>query len=109
MIFSLLKLLRANQKGEGERGANEFAQDQITDILLSPFWIALIIFIPLGLLSGALGFFHLWGGPYGFAKFFFWFFAAIIALIALSMRAIISRSKKIIKSGISSARNIINN
>jgi len=108
MIFPLLKLFRSYKKGEGEKGINEFAHEQLTDIILSPFWIAVIIIIPLTILAGALGFFHLWGGPYGFAKFFFWVFLVIVVLIILSMRAILVRSKKIVKKGVESAKNIIN-
>ena len=106
MIFGLIKLFRSYNKGEGEKGVNEFAHEQLTDILLSPFWVTLIIIIPLAILAGALGFFHLWGGPYGIAKFFFWFFAVMLALIVLAMRAILARSKKILKKGIESSKKI---
>ena|SRR3989304_4368817 len=97
MIFSLFKLFRAYRKGKTKEGVSEFVNEQAGEILLAPFWITLLIISPFFIISAIFAFFELWGGPYGIAKFFFWLFAVIIILLVSGMRAIISRSKKVIK------------
>jgi hypothetical protein len=109
MIFDLFKLFHSLKKGNGEQGSVEFGTDQLTGVILTPFWLSLLIIVPLMILAGILGFFHVLGGPYGVALFFFWIFIAMITLIVFTMRVIFRKSKKIVKKGVSSVKNIINN
>ena len=96
MFYALFKLFRAHKKGQLKDGMGEFAHEQTGEILLAPFWLAIIIIAPFLIISAVFGFFEVWGGPYGIAKFFFWFFAVIVAIIGLVMRAIDKGAKKIL-------------
>ncbi len=97
MIFKLFKLFRSYRDGKGREGTVDFVHDQAKDIILAPFWLALFTALALVIVSGAFAFFHIWGGPYGLARFLFWVLLPVSLLIIFSMRAIISRSKKIVK------------
>ena len=97
MIIDLFKLFRSYRRGEGKEGLTDFANDQAGDLLLAPFWIAILIIAPFLIISAIFAFFKLWGGPYGLAKFFFWLLTIVLVLVVWIMRSIISRSKKMIK------------
>lgn len=96
MFYALFKLFRAHKKGQFKDGMGEFAHEQAGEILLAPFWLAIIILAPFLIFCATLGFFEVWGGPYGLAKFFFWFFGVIVAIIGLVMRGISKGAKKIL-------------
>lgn len=96
MFYALFKLFRAHKKGQLKDGMGEFAHEQTEEIISAPFWLVIIIIAPFLIFCAVLGFFEVWGGPYGIAKFFFWFFAIIVTIIFLIMRAIGKGAKKIL-------------
>jgi ABC-type uncharacterized transport system fused permease/ATPase subunit len=102
MLFRIIKMTK--QAHEASRDPEGFAFKQATSAILGaliPTIITLLAF--LGFLF-ALSYTSFWGGPYGLARFFFWFLVFIYGIGGYVLYFAWSKTTQFLKTYIKSAR-----
>ena len=83
-MLSLFKIFMVQrQMRSGESKPSDFILDEILGFLKGYIYALIFIFLPILLLTGFFGLTSFAGGPYGVARFLFWFFFVIFAFVFL--------------------------